>query len=87
MNVVASLAGARAAGPRPIVAELAGGRPRRGAPLPTIQRRCLRVGDTFGFVFGNGLMANFLEEYYAERTSTARAGRCWHAVRAPSPRR
>jgi hypothetical protein len=26
----------------------------------------MRVGDTFGFIFGNGLMTNFLEEYYAK---------------------
>jgi diacylglycerol kinase family enzyme len=31
-----------------------------------IERRCLRVNESFGFVFGNGLMANFLEEYYAK---------------------
>jgi hypothetical protein len=24
------------------------------------------VGGSYGFVFGNGLMANFLEEYYAK---------------------
>jgi diacylglycerol kinase family enzyme len=38
---------------------------RTGQPLETLQRRCLRVGDQLGFVFGNGLMANFLGEYYA----------------------
>ena len=38
---------------------------RGGQPLPTVPRRCLRIGNTHGFVFGNGLMANFLEEYYA----------------------
>jgi diacylglycerol kinase (ATP) len=38
---------------------------RVGQPPPTIQRRCLRIGDKLGFVFGNGLMANFLGEYYA----------------------
>lgn len=35
-----------------------------GRAPETIVRRCLRVGGSFGFVFGNGLMANFLEEYY-----------------------
>lgn len=38
---------------------------RGGRPLDTVRRRCLRVGDQLGFVFGNGLMANFLGEYYA----------------------
>ncbi len=33
-------------------------------PLATVRRRCLRIGDTLGFIFGNGLMANFLGEYY-----------------------
>jgi diacylglycerol kinase (ATP) len=63
MNVVASSLGI---GGRPegIVAELAA-TVRAGRPLTTIERRCLKVGDTYGFVFGNGLMANFLEEYYS----------------------
>jgi diacylglycerol kinase family enzyme len=39
---------------------------RTGRPTATLVRRCLRVGDSFGFVFGNGLMANFLEEYYGK---------------------
>jgi diacylglycerol kinase (ATP) len=46
---------------RALVADLRGGR-----PADTLMRRCLRVGDSFGFVFGNGLMANFLEEYYGD---------------------
>jgi len=37
---------------------------RAGKDLTTIQRRCLRVGDRYGFVFGNGILANFLVEYY-----------------------
>jgi diacylglycerol kinase family enzyme len=40
---------------------------RSGMPLPTIRRRCLRIGDRLGFVFGNGLMSNFLAEYYSEK--------------------
>ncbi len=36
--------------------------------LPTLARHCLKVEDAYGFVFGNGLMANFLEEYYAKET-------------------
>jgi diacylglycerol kinase (ATP) len=39
---------------------------REGRPTETMVRRCLQVGDSFGFVFGNGLMANFLEEYYGK---------------------
>lgn len=40
---------------------------REGRPPITVARRCLRIGDACGFVFGNGLMANFLEEYYARQ--------------------
>ena len=63
MNVVASslhLDGR----PEGIVAELAA-LLHAGRPVPTVDRRCLKVGDIYGFVFGNGLMANFLEEYYS----------------------
>jgi len=37
---------------------------RSGQPLETIRRRCLRIGDELGFLFGSGLPANFLAEYY-----------------------
>ncbi len=37
---------------------------RAGASLQTLRRRCLRIGDFLGFIFGNGLMANSLGEYY-----------------------
>ena len=33
--------------------------------LETIRRRCLRIGNELGFLFGSGLPANFLTEYYA----------------------
>jgi diacylglycerol kinase family enzyme len=36
----------------------------RPAPLPVLMRRCLIIGDRFGFVFGNGFVADFLTEYY-----------------------
>jgi len=38
---------------------------RSGQPLETIRRRCLRIGAELGFLFGSGLPANFLAEYYA----------------------
>lgn len=37
---------------------------RVGASFQTARRHCLRIGDFLGFIFGNGLMANFLGEYY-----------------------
>jgi diacylglycerol kinase family enzyme len=64
MNVVASSLGI-VTKPAPflrILAETA----RAGAPLELLPRRCLRIGEHLGFVFGNGLAANFLGEYYAD---------------------
>ena len=63
MNVVASSLGIRSK-PEALLAELADGE-RTGASPATLHRRCLRVGNDYGFIFGNGLLANFLEEYYA----------------------
>jgi len=37
----------------------------QGEELRVVERNILRVGDRFGFIFGNGLIANFLEAYYA----------------------
>jgi diacylglycerol kinase family enzyme len=63
MNVVARSLGISTKPERLLAALVKGA--RAGKPPDTIVRRCLRVGGSFGFVFGNGLMANFLEEYYA----------------------
>lgn len=38
---------------------------RAGQTPVVIHRRCMRVNDQYGFVFGNGLLANFLVDYYA----------------------
>jgi len=72
MNVVASSLGIRAK-PENFLAELVAAA-RAKTPPPTMHRRCLRVGDHYGFIFGNGLLSNFLEEYYARgRYGTSRA--------------
>jgi diacylglycerol kinase family enzyme len=63
MNVVASSLGIRVS-PRRLLREVVTTL-RAGQAPETVTRRCLQVGQSFGFVFGNGLMANFLEEYYA----------------------
>jgi diacylglycerol kinase family enzyme len=63
MNVVASSLGIRVK-PESLLAELAA-HERAGTLPTTIHRRCLRVGRDCGFIFGNGLLTNFLEEYYA----------------------
>jgi len=64
MNVVATSLGLRAeplAFVRALVADA-----RAGHAPEVVTRRCMRVGDQLGFVFGNGLASNFLGEYYAE---------------------
>jgi diacylglycerol kinase (ATP) len=40
---------------------------RSRGQVPTVRRHCLKVNSDYGFVFGNGLMANFLEEYYRKQ--------------------
>lgn len=66
MNVVPNSLGIRAQ-PLPFLTKLVAAL-RAGKERVTIGRRCLQVGDRFGFVFGNGIMANFLAEYYAGQT-------------------
>jgi diacylglycerol kinase (ATP) len=63
MNVVASSLGIRVK-PETLLAELTANQ-RTGSATATLHRRCLRVGNNYGFIFGNGLITNFLEEYYA----------------------
>ena len=70
MNVVASSLGIRVK-PENLLAELAASERAGTAPV-TIRRRCLRVGKGYGFIFGNGLLTNFLEEYYARGSYGAR---------------
>jgi diacylglycerol kinase family enzyme len=36
-----------------------------GAEFDVIEREVLQVGDKYGFIFGNGVIYNFLHEYYA----------------------
>jgi diacylglycerol kinase family enzyme len=63
MNVIAASLGVRER-PLVFVKHLADSA-RDGTPLQTIRRRCIQVDDQYGFIFGNGVMANFLNEYYA----------------------
>jgi diacylglycerol kinase (ATP) len=62
MNVVASSLGIRTPAV-PYLRRLAA-MTRAGQAPRLVYRRCMRVGDTLGFVFGNGLLANFLVDYY-----------------------
>lgn len=62
MNVIAASLGLGAPAEL-FLAELAEDQASGRAP-ELVARRCLRVGESYGFIFGNGLIANFLEEYY-----------------------
>jgi diacylglycerol kinase (ATP) len=62
MNVVAKSLGIQER-PHTFVKQLAEWA-REGQELDTLRRRCIRVDAQYGFIFGNGLMANFLNEYY-----------------------
>lgn len=64
MNVVASSLGLKAP-PEAFLARLAED-VAAGRPPPTLRRRCLAVEGRYGFVFANGFMASFLQEYYAK---------------------
>lgn len=66
MNTVAKGVGVRGRGPdvlRRLVRAL-----QAGAPIPEVERTLLRVSggeaDQHGFLFGNGLISNYLEAYY-----------------------
>jgi diacylglycerol kinase (ATP) len=63
MNVVASSLGIQVQ-PETLLAQLAAAQ-RADRPPSVVVRRCMKVQDEFGFVFGTGLISNFLEEYYA----------------------
>lgn len=64
MNVVSASLGIRARA-FPFLGEIVR-QVRTGTPFKTVPRRCLKVGSQFGFVFGNGILANFLGEYYGK---------------------
>ena len=70
MNVVASSLGIRVR-PERLLAELVAAEQAGKAPT-TFRRRCLRVGNHHGFIFGSGLLYNFLEAYYARGSYGAR---------------
>lgn len=70
MNVVASSLGILAQ-PEALLAQLAAGE-RAARPPAVVVRRCMRIQDEYGFVFGTGLISNFLEEYYAKGEYGAR---------------
>lgn len=81
MNVVATSLHIRER-PRTFLAAITDGL-RDGKPMDTVRRRCLRIDDTLGFLFGNGLPANFLGEYYGDQNGGYGPGRAlWLLTRA-----
>ena len=64
MNVVASSLGIGVQ-PEALLAQLAAGE-RAGRPPARVTRRCMKIQGEYGFVFGTGLITNFLQEYYAK---------------------
>lgn len=81
MNVVPRSLGLTA-DPETFMAQLAA-RVRDARPIECLDRRCMKVGDSYGFVFGNGVIGSFLDEYYA--TGSYGPGRAlWIGVRGLS---
>jgi diacylglycerol kinase family enzyme len=63
MNTIANSLGIRGETPK-LLFELVD-KHRRGQELDVFEREVLQVGDKYGFIFGNGIIYNFLHEYYA----------------------
>ncbi len=63
MNTIANSLGIKGDPPK-LLFELVD-RHRRGLELETFERELLQVGDRYGFIFGNGIVYNFLHEYYS----------------------
>ncbi len=45
-----------------------------GLPFEIVKRRPMRIGDKYGFIFGNGLVANFMDTYYETGTPSTWQG-------------
>lgn len=63
LNTIAAGIGIRG-NPQELLFEIVD-RYHQGEEFKVVERHALRIGDQYGFIFGNGLIANFLEAYYA----------------------
>jgi diacylglycerol kinase family enzyme len=63
LNTIAAGIGIRGKAPEMLYEVI--DRYHQGEELRVVERNVLKIGDKFGFIFGNGLIANFLEAYYA----------------------
>ncbi len=79
MNVVASSLDIRAQ-PEALLAQLVA-EEKAARPPDVVARRCMKIQGEYGFVFGIGLITNFLQEYYAEGDYGARRA-IWILVRS-----
>jgi diacylglycerol kinase family enzyme len=63
MNTVANAVGVPRGRPDGLLANLIKRYARR-APLTSVERHVMRVGDHYGFIFGTGCIHGFIDEYY-----------------------
>jgi diacylglycerol kinase family enzyme len=63
MNTVANAVGVPRGRPDGLLASLIKRYARR-APLTSVERHVMRVGDHYGFIFGTGCIYGFIDEYY-----------------------
>lgn len=80
MNTVARSCGVRRGRPEELLARIVEKR-RAGEPLSTTPRHALGVDDRFGFIFGNGIFANYLRHYY-EGAEPSPSKAAWVLARA-----
>ncbi len=45
-----------------------------GLPFETVEVDIMKIGDRYGFIFGNGVIGNFMEDYYAGGPPTVATG-------------
>ena len=65
MNTIANSLGIRGETPKLLFELVDKHRRGLGAELELLERPVLQIGDRYGFIFGNGIIYNFLHEYYA----------------------
>ena len=68
MNTVANSLGISREPTEQILKKIADKYTRR-EKMDVIKRNIMKIGDKYGFIFGSGLVANFLEAYYEGRTT------------------
>jgi diacylglycerol kinase family enzyme len=71
MNTVANSVGVRRGGPEGLLGRLLRDYAQRAnAPLENVERHVMRIGSHYGFLFGTGVVAGFLAEYYRDGDPT-----------------